>query len=357
MVGSKKLSVVAATLLLLLGIMIASPTSPQPAVGVCYGWLGNNMPSHTEVVSLYKSLNINKMRLYSPNQQTLRALRGTNIELLLDAPGPLQTLAENATAASDWVRTNVLAHWPAVRFRYIAVGNNEVIVQKGQAEYVLPAMRNIYGAIVAAGLKDHIKVSTSVQYSVVGVSYPPSAGEFSLPVMKSIAEFLASTGAPLLVNLYPYFTYASDPNVGLAYALFTASEAVMEDPNSGVKYQNLFDAMVDTVSAALEKTGWPTAAGLEANPENARIYNTNLMRHVGRGTPRNPGKAVETYIFSIFNENQKQPPGIENNFGLFYPSKQPVYPITFGSSAASRWTIHIVNSSPVECYSSGVDER
>ncbi|MQM06296.1 hypothetical protein Taro_039109 [Colocasia esculenta] len=342
MASTGQLSVVAS--LLLIAIAIASQTTSAQPVGVSYGMRGNNLPPVGEVVSMYTSYNIRRMRIYAPNTQVFQALRGTNIELLLDFPGPLRTLAESPAAATDWVRTNILAHWPSVRFRYIAVGN-EVIFQSGVAEYILPAMRNIYRALAAAGLQNQIKVSTSVQYSVLGESYPPSAGEFNsqvLPLMRPIVEFLRSTGAPLLVNVYPYFSYAGDPqNIDLAYAQFTSPDVVVVDGDSGLEYQNLFDAMIDAVYAALDRvgagsvdvvvseSGWPSAGGLAATVENARVYNTNLVSHVGKGTPKKPGKAVETYIFAMFNENQKQPSGIENNWGLFYPNKQPVYPIRF----------------------------
>ncbi|MQL69392.1 hypothetical protein Taro_001675 [Colocasia esculenta] len=314
------------------------------SVGVCYGRLGNDLPPPEDVIRHYRSLNISKMRIYDCNQAVLQALGGSNIEILLDLPAPLDSFASNASAASEWVSNCVVAHSGNVSIRYIAVGN-EMTLQKGAAEHVPPAMRNIYSALAAAGLHDRIKVSTAVQYSVMGAAYPPSAGAFSsqvMPVMKPIAQFLASTGAPLLVNAYPYFSYAGNPqDIGLDYALFTAPETAVEDGDTGLLYQNLFDAMVDAVHAALEKvgagsvdvvvseTGWPTAGGFAATVENARIYNTNLVRHVGKGTPRKPGKPVETYIFAMFNENQKRPPGIENNWGLFYPNKQPVYPVSF----------------------------
>ncbi|MQL79929.1 hypothetical protein Taro_012378 [Colocasia esculenta] len=60
---------------------------------------------------------------------------------------------ESPVATSDWVRDNVLAYWPDVRFSYVTVGN-EVIFDKGVAQYILPAMHNIYRALAAAGLRD-----------------------------------------------------------------------------------------------------------------------------------------------------------------------------------------------------------
>jgi exo-beta-1,3-glucanase (GH17 family) len=105
------------------------------------------------------------------------------------------------------------------------------------------------------------------------------------------------------------------------------------------EYQNLFDATVDSFYVAMgnhggssvplvvAESGWPSAGGVAASPENAAIYNQNLINHVGSGTPRHPG-AIEMYLFSMFNENLKES-GVEQNWGFFYPNKKPVYPISF----------------------------
>ncbi|MQL73892.1 hypothetical protein Taro_006238 [Colocasia esculenta] len=150
-------------------------------------------------------------------------------------------------AASDWVRDNVLTYWPDVRFSYI-------IFNKGVAQYIVPAMRNIYRALSAAGPRDKIKVSTSVQYGIMGESYPPSIDEFSSQVwsvMGPIVEFLRSMGAPLLVNVYPHFSH----NIDLDYAQFTAPDIVVVDGYNGLEYHNMFDAMVDAVYVVLDRVG------------------------------------------------------------------------------------------------------
>ena len=161
------------------------------------------------------------------------------------------------------------------------------------------------------------------------------------PIMAPLIAFLASKNTPLLVNVYPYFAYASNTNqVRLDYALFTAGEVVVQD--GSLSYRNLFDAMVDAMYTAMEnvggssveivvsETGWPSGGGAAgANVENAMAYSNNVVQHVNSnaGTPRRPGKAIETYLFALFNENQK-PAGTEQNFGLYQPDETEVYHVS-----------------------------
>ncbi|KAH0725528.1 hypothetical protein KY284_001393 [Solanum tuberosum] len=75
--------------ILLLGLLLVATsidTTGAESVGVCYGMLGNNLPSHNDVIQLYKSRNIKRLRLYEPNHEVLQALRGSNIEVMLGIP-------------------------------------------------------------------------------------------------------------------------------------------------------------------------------------------------------------------------------------------------------------------------------
>lgn len=308
------------------------------SIGVCNGVIGNNLPSPADVVKLYRSKSIGAMRIYAPERNVLRALSGTGIALLMDvANEDLAGLASNPAAAVAWVKANVQPY-PGVSFRYIAVGN-EVMDSDGQKN-ILPAMKNLDRALASAGLGG-IKVSTAVRFDVFTDTFPPSNAVFADDdFMAPIAEYLESTGAPLLVNVYPYFAYVGDTtNIHLNYATFQPGTTVTDDGN-GLTYTNLFDAMVDSVYAALEdsgrpgvkvvvsETGWPSSGSFAATVQNARTYNQNLINHVGGGTPKRPGP-LETYMFAMFNENLKTGDETEKHFGLFNPDKSPAYSVRF----------------------------
>ncbi|KAK4489556.1 hypothetical protein RD792_005365 [Penstemon davidsonii] len=311
------------------------------AIGINYGLNGDDLPSPSDAISLLQSRNISKVRLFEPNTAVLTALKDSSIDVILGTENQnLQSFASDPSAATSWVNTNVVPYASSLNFEYIAVGNE--VIPGDLAQYVPSAMQNIDAALFAAGFA--IPVSHAVSMSVMGPSFPPSNGVFSTeatPIMTEILKFLSSKNSSLLVNAYTWFPRQSEPNnVQLEYALI--DDAAKPVIDNSLIYQNLFDAMVDTVYAGMEKvgvsnvdivvaeTGWPTAGSTDATIENAQKFNNNLIKLLasGKGTPRKPGKVVEAYIFALFNENLK-PEGVEQNWGLFYPNMTEVYHVDF----------------------------
>jgi len=334
----------ASALMLLAFVLLSLKPSEAQNIGVCYGQNGNNLPSPQATVNLYKANGITKMRLYSPDRTTLQALQGSGIGIILDVPTngyDLQSLGSSAPAASQWVQTNVVPFASVIR--YIAVGN-EVMPGDSNAQFILPAMQNVQNAINSAGLGGRVKVSTAVKSSLLSNTFPPSNSNFgsSSSYFTPIVNFLRSNGSPLLTNIYPYFSYIGNRQaINLQYALFTSPGTVVTDSGNGLQYQNLFDALVDSFYAALEKaggpgvgivvseSGWPSQGTDVATVDNAGTYYRNLIGHVGRGTPKRRGQALETYLFAMYDENIKGGDEVERHFGVFTPGQQNKYGISF----------------------------
>ncbi|CAK9325465.1 unnamed protein product [Citrullus colocynthis] len=164
-------------------------------VGVNYGLNGYNLPKPNEVINLYERCGINIVRIFEPKHEVLDALR---------------------VAADVWVNANVVPYYKDVSIAYITVGN-EVVPGDAAAPFVATAIQNIIQALVNVGVQSDIKVTDDllmVARAALEVSSPPSDGVFTAAAsgaMKDIGNVLGSSGAAMLVNVYPYFAYASNP--------------------------------------------------------------------------------------------------------------------------------------------------
>ncbi|EOA22889.1 hypothetical protein CARUB_v10003621mg, partial [Capsella rubella] len=309
-------------------------------IGLNYGLLGDNLPSPSNVISLYKSIGITKIRIFDPNTDVLNALRNhQDIGVTVGVKNQdLAALAASQEAVKVWFATNIEPYLADVNITFITVGNEVIPGEIGPQ--VLPVMKSLTNLVKSRNLS--ILISTVVAMSNLGQSYPPSKAMFTpqgreqlVPVLK----FLSQKNTPILVNIYPYFAYASNPvNISLDYAIFNTKHVVVED--GLMKYSNLFDAIFDAFVWAMEKegvknlsmvvseTGWPSAGnGNLTTPDIAATYNRNFVKHVesGIGTPKRPNCSIQGFLFATFNENQK-PAGTEQNFGLYNPTDmKPIY--------------------------------
>ncbi|XP_008241861.1 PREDICTED: putative glucan endo-1,3-beta-glucosidase GVI [Prunus mume] len=310
-------------------------------IGANYGRQGDNLPTPDKVIQLCKSRNIQRIRIFDPQQDVLQALQGSGIQVIIGTLNiDVPTLANDPAFATTWLQTNIIPFASSVNFRCISVGNEMVPSQN--ASSILPAMQNLRTALIAANL--NIPISTAVFQNVLASPFPPSAGIWhpdAASIMVPLVQYMQANGYPLLYNAYPYFAYHDNPNdIRLDYALMSTSEVIVTDGALG--YTNLLDASLDALYWALEKvgapnveivvaeTGWPSEGEGhdQATIDNARTYNSNLIKHGQFGTPKRPGKGLEAYIFALFNEDLK-PKGSESHWGLFYPDMSEVYHVDF----------------------------
>ncbi|GJN30875.1 hypothetical protein PR202_gb19217 [Eleusine coracana subsp. coracana] len=254
-----------------------------------------------------------------PLRAPARSFARTGVELVVGVPDECLPAAADPVSAAQWLKANIVPFLPNTKVAALAVGNEVLTGNNSSAlsRVLLPAMWSLHGAVAALGLEKQIAVTTAHNLRVLATSFPPSAGAFRkdlLPFLCPILDYHARTGAPFLVNAYPYFAYSDDPNhVRLDYALLEPGNPGVADPNSGLRYPNLLVAQVDAVYHAI--------AAANAAAASRAVE--------GKGTPLKPGTPLRAYVFALFNEDTKPGPASERNYGLFRPDGTPVYELSF----------------------------
>ncbi|KAI5003673.1 hypothetical protein ZWY2020_030833 [Hordeum vulgare] len=330
--------------------------SAQQKFGINYGQIANNLPDPTQVASLLRSMNVNKVKLYDADPKVLTAFANTGVEFIISVGNEnLQTMASSPGAARQWVAQHVQPFIPATRITGIIVGN-EVLGNNdtAMAASLVPAMQAVYDALAALGVGGgQVTVSSAHSVNVLATSFPPSSGAFQEGVaqyVKPLLDFHSKTGSPFLINAYPFFAYKGSPgSVSLPYVLFQPNAGVRD---GGLVYDNMLYAQIDAVYAAMKamghadigvrvsETGWPSKGDEDevgATAQNAAAYNGNLMQRIAmsQGTPLKPSVPIDVFVFALFNENMKPGPASERNYGLFYPNGSPVYAINAGTAGAN----------------------
>uniref|UniRef100_A0ACD5UF22 Uncharacterized protein n=1 Tax=Avena sativa TaxID=4498 RepID=A0ACD5UF22_AVESA len=339
------MTMLGATLILLLSIAAADAAG----IGVTYGRRATSLPPPADVARfLARDTVVDRVRILNTDPLAMRAFAGTGLAVDVTVRNSLvPRLADSVASARQWVRARVAPHAAAgTNVSRILVGS-EVISQANRTLLLclVPAMQNLHTALVALALDGQIKVSTAHSLGVLAApTTQPSAGRFrelyDAAVVKPLLAFLRATGAPFMVNAYPFYGLTDD--TPLDFALFRVGATGVMDAGSGLLYTNALDAQLDSVHSAMDRmgfgdvdvvvaeTGWPWAGeGWEVGvgADHAGDYNRNAIRHLGSGvgTPLRPNRTFEVSIFSLFDEDLKPGPLSQRHFGLFHADMTPVY--------------------------------
>ncbi|XP_062192389.1 glucan endo-1,3-beta-glucosidase 5-like [Phragmites australis] len=344
----------AAVTVVFVAFLAALPLGAEAAVGVNWGTVSAHRMPAPVVVELMRANRIAKVKLFDADPAVLRALAGSGVQVMVGIGNEmLAGIAESPTAADAWVAHNVSRYvggGGGVDIRYIAVGNEPFLTSyQGQFQsYVLPAMTNIQQSLVKANLASYIKLVVPCNADAYQSASVPSQGVFRpdlTRIMTQLAAFLSSTGAPFMVNIYPFLSLYQSSDFPQDYAFFDGSSHPVVDGSN--VYYNAFDGNFDTLVSALSKigygqlpiaigeVGWPTEGAPSANLTAARAFNQGLISRVlsNEGTPLRPGiPPVDVYLFSLLDEEQKSilPGNFERHWGIFSFDGQAKYPLNLG---------------------------
>ncbi|KAG6638071.1 probable glucan endo-1,3-beta-glucosidase BG4 [Carya illinoinensis] len=329
---------------------LATAVADFDGLGVCLGTSGSDIPDPKTTVQLLHKYGFKKVRLLSSNNWMMDALINQNIAvsigianeelpMLADTPrndlGSWYNPYENA---GTWYNTYVRPYISKMPIEYIVIGDDAILGP--YSEFLIPAMRNIM-QVLRRFDQGSIKVTVAVSTSVLGKTFPPSQGIFKAGTRRIMVEVLQAIAGykfspVLMVNVYPYRYHAAGL-IRQDFATFSAHKAVIHDDNND--YWNMLDALLDAFFSALRRenltgihlvvgaSGWPSAGnGRFTTPALAATYNQNFMRRIVRrqGTPAQPTKPIDGFVYALFNENKK-PGGPDQHFGLLKTDKTPAY--------------------------------
>ncbi|XP_062214371.1 glucan endo-1,3-beta-glucosidase 8-like [Phragmites australis] len=321
------------------------------ALGMNWGTQASHPLSPKIVAQLLKDNGIKKVKLFDADQDTLSALAGTGIEVMVAIPNVMLDRMTDYDTAKEWVNRNVSRYHfdGGVTIKYVAVGNEPFLASyNGTFDKVtFPALQNIQNALNEAGLGDTIKATVPLNADVYfsPANNPvPSAGRWRADVadlMTQMAQFLSNNSAPFTVNIYPFISLFLNDDFPVNFAFFDGGATPVVD--NGISYTNVFDANFDTLVAALKavghgdlpiivgEVGWPTDGDKHAtNAYAQRFYNGLLKRLAANtGTPVRPNQYIEVYLFGLLDEDIKSvaPGNFERHWGILRYDGQPKYPM------------------------------
>lgn len=95
-------------ILLMLFVSLALVVVVESGIGVNWGTVSLHKLSPTTVVNLLKDNKIGKVKLFDADPDSMRALMGSGIEVMVGIPNEMLPLLSSSTAAADsWLSQNV----------------------------------------------------------------------------------------------------------------------------------------------------------------------------------------------------------------------------------------------------------
>ncbi|KAJ4826677.1 hypothetical protein Tsubulata_001566 [Turnera subulata] len=156
---------------------------------------------------------IQVFNLYDTNSGVLQAMShsaGQSFAVSV-TDDELNGVSSSVLNAETWLRTHVLAHFPATKITTIVVGSGS-ICQGGQDHnlgLVLPSLRNLYHSLTRWGLQKDIEVSAVFSSGCLDLDSTPSKANLGEKFAKPLLEFLHTTNSTYSINAPSSFSPSS----------------------------------------------------------------------------------------------------------------------------------------------------
>lgn len=152
---------------------------------------------------------IELLNLCETTQEVLQASSQSDLPVAVSvSTEELNGVSTSILTAETWLRSHVLAHYPATRITTIVVGNS-VLCQRGQEQsfsLILPSLKNVYHSLRRWGLEKEIKVSVPLYLDCF---------KADLKTVKPLIEYLRSVNSTISVIPHSDFSQFSDKSLSL----------------------------------------------------------------------------------------------------------------------------------------------
>ena len=313
-------------------------------IGVNWGRQNAQKLLPSNVVDLILQNGIHSARIFTTEEELLRAFAGSGINLTINIPSP--NSFTTPTQANLWVQARKQYFKSSnVRQIYVADFAFSYLFNKAFINEAMQAMESLQDALRDQGFGDQIKVTIPHAKTVLkmnNTSLRPSESEFLDEIKPEMATFLGNlrkNNAPFVVTIGT-ISDIQEFGTDMDFAFLDKKPPLVIRDLNGAVYTNAFEIMYDSYIWALKKLnasdlkvivgqiGWPTDGYPGANVTTAERFYKSLLPFVtsNRGTPMRPGAPIDIFIQSLTDENR-----------MFY---------TDNSSFTRHWGIYKSNGKP-----------
>ncbi|KAJ8562633.1 hypothetical protein K7X08_031085 [Anisodus acutangulus] len=157
------------------------------------------------VVDLLKENKIDKVKLFDADQDVMKGLMGSGLEVMVGIPNDMLAILSSSTNAADlWVVQNVSRYMVkgGVNIKYVVVGNEPFLTSYSSQyqSYVVPTMTNLQQSLTKANLARNVKLVVPCNADAYESSLP-SQGTFRpelTQIITQMVSLLNSNGSPFV---------------------------------------------------------------------------------------------------------------------------------------------------------------